>query len=72
MRRLVLRPFRRDDVDDVFDYATDPEWACYLPVPRPYAWLNAEEFVGAAVSSPKTRTHSLKARFVVTIVERRS
>ena len=48
-RRLVLRPFRRDDVDDVFDYATDPEWACYLPVPRPYTWLNAEEFVGAAV-----------------------
>ncbi len=34
--RLQLRPFRLQDVDDVLIYATDPEWARYLPVPQPY------------------------------------
>ena len=36
--RLLLRPFRLDDVDDVFEYARDPEWARYLGghIPQPY------------------------------------
>ena len=48
---MVLRPFRDEDVDDVFDYATDPEWARHLPVPRPYTRLAAEQFVGAAIGA---------------------
>ena len=43
--RLLLRPFRSDDVDDVFAYASDPEWGRYLPVPDPYTHRDAEEFV---------------------------
>lgn len=45
--RLLLRHFRPDDVDDVFAYARDPEWAEYLlnSVPNPYTRRNAEEFV---------------------------
>ena len=43
--RLLLRPFRSGDVDDVFAYATDPEWSRYLPVPDPYTRRDAEEFV---------------------------
>ena len=43
--RLLLRPFRSDDVDDVFAYATDPEWGRYLPLPDPYTRRSAEEFV---------------------------
>jgi RimJ/RimL family protein N-acetyltransferase len=34
--RLRLRPFSLQDVDDVLSYASDPEWARYLPVPQPY------------------------------------
>ena len=54
--RLVLRPFSPTDVDDVFEYARDPEWAQYLldRVPQPYTRRNAEEFIaGQMMASPK-------------------
>jgi hypothetical protein len=47
--RLRLRPFRLRDVDDVLVYATDPEWACYLPVPQPYTQADAEKFIAGQV-----------------------
>ena len=49
--RLLLRPFRPDDVDDVFEYAGDPEWGCFLQstVPQPYAREDAEEYVARGV-----------------------
>ena len=33
--RLMLRLYEPKDVDDVFTYASDPDWARYLPVPHP-------------------------------------
>ena len=47
--RLLLRPFRYGDVDDVFAYATDPEWNRYLGLPEPYTRSMAEEFVARAL-----------------------
>lgn len=49
--RLLLRPFKLEDVDDVYVYAKDPEWAQYLllPIPQPYTRRNAEEFVARQV-----------------------
>src|SRR5262245_26501915 len=47
--RLRLRPFRLRDVDDVLVYATDPEWARYLPVPQPYTQADAEQFIASQV-----------------------
>ena len=47
--RLRLRPFRLRDVDDVLVYATDPEWARYLPVPQPYTQADAETFIAGQV-----------------------
>jgi ribosomal-protein-alanine N-acetyltransferase len=47
--RLRLRPFRLRDVDDVLVYATDPEWARYLPVPQPYMQADAEKFIAGQV-----------------------
>ena len=55
-KRLVLRRFAPGDVDDVFDYARDPEWAQYLltAVPQPYTRRNAEEFIaGKMRASPE-------------------
>ena len=54
--RLALRPFGPGDVDDVFDYASDPEWAEYLldVVPQPYTRRNAEEFIAARMLAPNT------------------
>lgn len=44
--RLVLRPHRLTDVDDVLAYARDPEWSRYLRIlPRPYERVHAEQFV---------------------------
>ena len=52
--RLVLRPFGPGDVDDVFQYARDPEWAQYLldRVPQPYTRRNAEEFIAGQLMVP--------------------
>jgi [ribosomal protein S5]-alanine N-acetyltransferase len=47
--RLRLRPFRLRDVDEVLGYATDPEWARYLPVPQPYTPADAEKFIAGQV-----------------------
>ena len=43
--RLLLRPFELTDARDVFEYAKDPDWAKFLPLPSPYTYRDAEEFV---------------------------
>ena len=54
--RLVLRPFSPTDVDDVFEYAKDPEWAEYLPeAPHPYTRRDAEEFIAGRMVEPDTQ-----------------
>ena len=45
--RLLLRPFRLSDIDDVVEYAGDPEWATFYP--RPYDRGVAEHMVAKAV-----------------------
>ena len=47
--RLQLRPFRLRDVDDVLVYATEPEWALYMPVPQPYTQADEEKFIAGQV-----------------------
>ena len=48
--RLLLRPYSLKDVDDVFEYRSDAEWARYLPhVPDPYTHRAAEESVARYV-----------------------
>lgn len=47
--RLFLRPFELTDVDDVYAYARDSEWGRYLPVPSPYEYRHAVEFVARSV-----------------------
>lgn len=48
--RLVLRPFRFGDVDDVFAYARGPEWSRQLRfLPRPYERRHAEQFIARQV-----------------------
>ena len=49
-RRLVLRPFTIEDVNDVLSYASDPEWSRFLPVANPYTVRDAEEFVTRQIS----------------------
>ena len=57
--RLVLRPFAPGDVDDVFKYARDPEWAEYLPeAPQPYARKDAEKFIADQMMAPPEKQAS--------------
>ena len=54
--RLILRVFSLVDVEDVLLYASDPEWARFLPVPQPYTRADAEKFVaGQVLQDRKTR-----------------
>ena len=56
-KRLVLRRFEPGDVDDVFAYAQDREWAEFLlpAVPQPYTRRNAEEFVARQMRASPER-----------------
>ena len=47
--RLVLQPWSFEDLADVLSYATDEEWAAFLPVPRPYTNVDARRFIAAQV-----------------------
>ena len=48
--RLILRPYKVGDVDDVLAYRNDEEWALYLPhIPQPYTRRHAEQFVAEEV-----------------------
>lgn len=53
--RLRLRPFRLQDADAVLAYATDPEWARFLPVPVPYTAADAERFLAGQVLLDRQR-----------------
>ncbi|MCB0318574.1 MAG: GNAT family N-acetyltransferase [Bdellovibrionales bacterium] len=48
--RLILRPYTDKDIDDIMEYAVDPNWSKFLPVPHPYARSHAVEFVKAQLS----------------------
>lgn len=44
--RLRLRGWRPSDVEDVFEYAQDPEWSKFLRIlPVPYSFADAEQFI---------------------------
>ena len=47
--RLLLRPYTLADVDDVYAYAKDETWGRFLPVPVPYTYRDAEEYVARSV-----------------------
>ena len=46
--RLLLRPFRLKDADDVYAYAKEPEFSRFLPLPSPYEYIHAETYVAAS------------------------
>jgi RimJ/RimL family protein N-acetyltransferase len=57
--RLLLRPFREGDVDDVLAYAADETWARFLSlevVPAGFALEHARRFVGVNVERPGPAT----------------
>ena len=48
--RLLLRPFRLEDVDDVYAYAADETWGRFLlQIREPYTRQDAVEFVATAL-----------------------
>ena len=43
--RFRLRPFRAEDLDDIYEYANDDEFLRYLPIARPYTRDTARGFL---------------------------
>jgi ribosomal-protein-alanine N-acetyltransferase len=52
--QLILRPYQIGDVDDVLAYATNPEWARFLPTPFPYQRTDAEQFIAGQILQDRT------------------
>ena len=50
--RLLLRPYSLSDAEDVYEYASDPEWGRFLPLPSPYKLTHAESHVAEMFLSP--------------------
>lgn len=51
--RLLLRPFRPDDVDDALAYRDDAEFSRYLPhIPQPFTRGDAEAYVAGNIADP--------------------
>lgn len=53
--RLKLRAYSLEDVEDVLSYATDPEWALYVPVPQTYTRADAGEFLARQLSQDRNK-----------------
>ncbi len=47
--RLVLRPHRFDDLEDLLVYAQDERWSRFMPVPRPYSRADGEQWIARAI-----------------------
>lgn len=59
--RLVLRPFRLGDVEDVLAYAQDPEWSHFLrDLPQPYGRAEAEQAVAKQLLMDRIRGRLLR------------
>jgi [ribosomal protein S5]-alanine N-acetyltransferase len=70
--RLLLRPFKQDDVDEALNYRNDAEFARFLPhIPQPFTRADAEQFVTTNVEEPwdkfSTFAIELDARLIGTV-----
>jgi RimJ/RimL family protein N-acetyltransferase len=70
--RLLLRPFRADDVAAAQEYRNDQEFARFLPhIPQPFTKQHAQEFVALNMSEPWERSPTfavvLKGKLIGTV-----
>jgi [ribosomal protein S5]-alanine N-acetyltransferase len=70
--RLLLRPFRLEDVADALTYRDDQEFSRFLPhIPLPFTLRDAEAFVALNMSEPWDRAPTfaitLEARVIGTV-----
>lgn len=70
--RLLLRPFKKDDVNEALNYRDDEEFARFLPhIPHPFTRADAEQFVTANMEEPwekfATFAIEMNARLIGTV-----
>jgi len=61
--RLILRHFSVGDVDDVFEYSDDSEFARFLGTPQPFTRWDAEKWVARQVLTPWDTTPMFAIQF---------
>lgn len=66
--RTTLRPFEFADVDDVFAYASDPEWSRYVPVPQPYSMDAAKQFIALQTLQDRATHPSWAIEYAGTVI----
>jgi|GEM_PF-1272256 len=53
-KRLILRPFKESDIQDIMEYAAQEAWYKYLPVPVPYTIEDAKQFISLVQNQDET------------------
>jgi hypothetical protein len=67
--RLLLRPFTRDDADDVFAYASNPNVSRYTTWATHQARSDAESFIECLLAAPDTsHTWAIRLRERATVI----
>ena len=61
--RLILRPYKGKDLDDIMLYATDPRWAKFLPVPQPYERNHGADFINSQLALDRSMLPSWAIEF---------
>ena len=47
--RLLLRPYRWDDINDLLNFSVEERWSRYIRAPYPYTQKDAQEFLADRV-----------------------
>jgi len=61
--RLSLRKYSLNDLEDILAYATDPNWAKFLPVPQPYERQHAIDFISSQLALDRLTHPSFAIEF---------
>ncbi|MBI2850038.1 MAG: GNAT family N-acetyltransferase [Chloroflexi bacterium] len=65
-KRLLLRPFSLNDIDDLIEYANSPGWERYLVnVPYPYTRQVAEKFLAMFLDTANWQQQGILANFAI-------
>ncbi|HMO02041.1 MAG TPA: GNAT family protein [Oligoflexia bacterium] len=62
-KRLLLRQYKLEDVDDILAYANNPDWSRFLPVPCPYERQHAIDFINAKLALDPLKNSSFAIVF---------
>jgi RimJ/RimL family protein N-acetyltransferase len=67
-KRLLLRKYALEDLENILAYATDPNWSRFLPVPQPYKRQHALDFINNQLALDRLTHPSFAIEFESKVV----